>query len=92
MASSVIRHERNIISITVTHGTVEAGQANTVTINDSRFSGTDLVSSPQILGNYNSDITPWSFYTTTGTLVSRIKNLGTNTATNIIVNYKVLLS
>jgi hypothetical protein len=90
MAVSKI-HKQIIKNITVNHGTIAANATSTVEHRDSDVKSTSLICGIACSGAYNSNISVWSFYTTDGILVSRIRNDGTNTATNITVLYRVVL-
>ena len=86
--------------ITVTHGTITAGSSSTVTTNTdipmTVEANACVVGSPNVTGNYNSNINVWAAYISkNGTdnvmqLISRIRNSGSTQATNIEVSYVVM--
>ncbi len=78
-----------IKSITVSHGTINAGQASTIT--DARLKNENIIiCSISVGGSYNSDCIPWSYYGSANGFVSRLKNTGSNQATNIVVTYRYI--
>lgn len=78
-------------NIPVTHGTINAGNSSTVTTSGESLPETAIIAAITVSGNYNSDIVSWSHYVIDGQLVSRVKNTGSNQASNIVVTYKVVI-
>lgn len=69
----------------VTHGTIAAGTASTIEV--SNVAKRPYIIGYAVSGSYNSDIIPWSYYYSGTTFVSRVKNTGSNQASNIVVTY-----
>lgn len=87
MASSVIKKRTKKI-FTVTHGNINPGASSTVQV--SKPSPNMYVIGISISGAYNSDCVPWSYYYGDNEFISRIKNTGSNMATDITVRYDYL--
>lgn len=87
MASSVIK-KRMKKQFTVTHGNINPGASSTVQI--PKPSPNIYVVGIAISGAYNSDCVPWAYFYDNSVFTSRIKNTGSNTATNIEAIYYYL--
>ena len=73
-----------IKTLEVPHGTINAGASSTV---ETPITKKMYIIGYSVGGSYNSDCIPWSYYCTNTTFVSRVKNTGTNNASNISVSY-----